>query len=426
MNLTKFDHNPLHNILFFISIWGFFLSPNFGAYNFPVFLLVSALHFIILLMKKPKIYYSNKFTFFGLFFLYLLTYSSGISWLYNDNLHIDNIVFFGRYVFFIFFFYAYLKLFSQLFLVCPSKFFEYFLAQFCLTLFVNSLIIHASVQFESFSILMDTFVSDHPSSGISAHDGRYKGLSSTGGTSLSLLYCFGVVSSFVLLVNKRINFVLFIFLNISTFSALLFIGRTGIILASFFVMLVLLYGILSLKKKAVLSFFLLFPAVALVTQMHSLLESKVFSYNFGYLREGLDWFLYSDSTLDGVLGYYEQGEIDLGSILVGRGDLSGNYSGSVGTIVDSGYLKTLSLVGFPFGFIVYGYIIWLSLKFFKNVLVKNSEKIFLFIVLAFGFLVEFKQQVIFSSNPSRFILALLIIGSFFPLNKQFQHMSVNK
>ena len=163
-----------------------------------------------------------------------------------------------------------LELFSKLFWYVLQSF-EYLLINFLNTV-LNS---HNSCQcqFKVFSILMDTFVSNHPSTNISAHDGRYKDYHLLEDYSVFVL--FGVVSLFVLLVNKH-KFCFIHFLNISTFSALLFIGRTNYYTSFIFCDTdsFIRYSILKEKGRAVV-----FPVVSfspLVIQMYSLLESGVF------------------------------------------------------------------------------------------------------------------------------------------------------
>lgn len=227
--------------------------------------------------------------------------------------------------------------------------------------------------------------------------GRAPGLSSSGGATLSLVISFGAFSILRLAILRKSPWHLLVMILIC-FSQVL-VGRTGLILSLFCLILLFYYSNFDMK-----SILLSLIGVALST----ILAIDFLLKNEQFLAYTLIWaksiFTAEDKTMSALLsmGIEYMNNIDL---IFGTGQVALqnglNASGS-----DIGYIQTFYATG------LFGLIFYLSLfTYLFSYFIKTRDKSLFLIFLFLPFVVEIKEPFIFKYMVVFFVTTSLLYGS---------------
>jgi hypothetical protein len=236
---------------------------------------------------------------------------------------------------------------------------------------------------------------------------RALGFVSVAGATLSVIEFTGIVSLLIYLKYYNTNLISRICIwtiIILILIAILFIGRTGLFLSLFAILLYLFSFGINLKKIAIFSFFIISFSQINLTDILDKATSNVDGYNtelfFGWINSG---FRLNNDLVEG-LSQMPIPELSLKTI-IGTGLVKdpsgeGNASGH-----DTGYIQTYYSLGLIFSLIFYfTYYIFLVIHVKKN---KDLTGFFLILVLV---LIESKEFFIFSYTYPFFLLSFILIG----------------
>ncbi len=236
---------------------------------------------------------------------------------------------------------------------------------------------------------------------------RALGFVSVAGATLSVIEFTGIVSLLIYLKYYNTNLISRICIwtiIILILIAILFIGRTGLFLSLFSILLYLFSFGINLKKIAILSFFIIFFSQINFTNILDKATSNVDGYNtelfFGWINSG---FRLNNDLVEG-LSQMPIPELSLKTI-IGTGLVKdpsgeGNASGH-----DTGYIQTYYSLGLIFSLIFY-----LTYYSFLVIHVKKNKDLIGFFLILVLILIESKEFFIFSYTYPFFLLSFILIG----------------
>ena len=235
---------------------------------------------------------------------------------------------------------------------------------------------------------------------------RYRGLASSGGASLSVLFSVGVLLLFYSYHVKAVGLIRSIAGIVLIFLALLVVGRTGLILAiifSFISLIVILYD-----KPSILLKMLMFSVITAIAigAFFPVIESFLIeqfgagfiNYSYGFMFSGSEG-LRNEGTAAVLLSFLSVMPMSYPEIIVGFGFYGGS---EFETWTDSGLARMFLSVGIPFG--VLFYMLYFSL--FVNAFKKSG--IFLLLVFALLSIAELKEGMLFSGYGARVFILIAV------------------
>ncbi len=236
---------------------------------------------------------------------------------------------------------------------------------------------------------------------------RALGFVSVAGATLSVIEFTGIVSLLIYLKYYNTNLISRICIwtiIILILIAILFIGRTGLFLSLFAILLYLFSFGINLKKIAVFSFIIIFFSQINFTDILGKATSNVDGYNtelfFGWINSG---FRFNNDLVEG-LSQMPIPELSfrtiIGTGLVKDPSGEGNASGH-----DTGYIQTYYSLGLICSLIFY----FTYYSFLVTHVKKNKDLIGFFLILVLG-LIESKEFFIFSYTYPFFLLSFILIG----------------
>lgn len=224
---------------------------------------------------------------------------------------------------------------------------------------------------------------------------RYRGIASSGGAALSVLYAIATHSCYYLYKEKKINTVLFLFsLTILLFSVF-FIGRTGMILSFFVISCWLIFSGGAFKKVlakslvliSVLSTILLFEYYA-----EDIFGRGFYQYSLGFLSNAED--IENEASFNAILDFWSIFPSQFPEVLIGYG----HYVNNDLPAMDPGYNRTFVSLGYPLAVVFY----FAFLRLFIGL--DNNALRYLVPVLILLLIAELKEPMLFSGYGSRVLL----------------------
>jgi hypothetical protein len=281
--------------------------------------------------------------------------------------------------------------------------------------FINSVVILLEVIFPELKDIIESFLK--PAGNIDwAQSFRHRGLASSGGASLSIIFPVSSIIVFYLFKNDKINF-LFLILFISVYAmACVFVGRTGLVL-----MLFVIFVFILLRVRTITSFYLLLRFLFCLVLLY-FLTSFLFNYYqsivlqlfghgfvkyaYGFLSEGSSWFA-SDASGSVVLEYLTRFPVEFPYVLSGYGFFGYGDERIPGLqYTDSGLVRIFLSVGWLLGIMHYVYLskIYVSNLFKHKILIYS-----IFIVLLIA---ELKEPLLMSQYSARIFILLVVYVKF--------------
>lgn len=273
---------------------------------------------------------------------------------------------------------------------------------------INSVIILLEFYFPEIRVFVESFlISDTKvdySNGL-----RFRGLASAGGASLSLAHGISIPLSYYLYKQNNIG-PLRLFLTVTIiFISLIFIGRTGIIIAVIGIICVTFFSKSRLKEAKFFSKLWLYivgiAALALISFAGTFFNSLPdFYQNYSLnLFLGGSESLKSEGTINTVIAFYDFPQ-SISKIIFGTGNFSGGYDYGYDWPGDPGIMKMLTSYG------IFGILFYPLLLVGVFCLPKGSLRDILIICSVLLVFSEIKEPFIFKGYTSRFFWLLIGIS----------------
>ena len=235
---------------------------------------------------------------------------------------------------------------------------------------------------------------------------RFRGLASAGGASLSVAHGLCVPLLYYLFRKNSIG-PLVLLLSVSViFASLIFIGRSGFVVALLGILIVFILTKSSPKKTplwfrvCVLIIFIAFLfSPRYVNVFFNSLPSHYQNYSINVFLGGADS-LKSEGTISYVTSFYKFPD-DFLSLVFGRGDFSGGFDLGYAWPGDPGIMKVMTAYGILGLFFYLGLILWLfsfPKSYLKDILIISC-------ILLIS--TELKEPLLFKGYSSRFFWLLV-------------------
>lgn len=248
---------------------------------------------------------------------------------------------------------------------------------------------------------------------------RVHGLATGGGASLSIGLMLSSLISLLMFERKKLSFISFVYLfcSLIMYISLIFVGRTGFFILSFFFFLYII------KNFSILSIFILLIFTSFIYYFYLSLDEAYLNIIYGYGLEPLKNFIekgeFTSKTTNHLASMFYLP--DVSHLLIGAGFW--RYPNHGYLLSDVGYIKVLMSFG------VFGFIIFYSLQFYIYTKAFNyysklfRERLIFFFVFFSLFIVEFKEAF-FTQNYGFKILILLFTFQFIK-NKLYKNLILN-
>ncbi|MGR4067815.1 hypothetical protein [Billgrantia sp. C5P2] len=273
--------------------------------------------------------------------------------------------------------------------------------------FINSLIILVEYNFPAFRNFIESMLYQPENSNIDylTREFRLRGIASGGAANLSLFHGTSLILLQALYVKKKIGFLYFVTASVTTFTSLLFIGRTGIVVAIIGITLFHVLNFLFSKEKLSLRRFLLYITIAGIVMavppvFAFLFPENVLSYSISFLYQGIEGVQQEGTTA--ALARMINIPTEWPKLLFGVGVHSGDFS--LRRSVDLGYMRMFTALGIPVAITFYFFVAFLG----KCVYSVTHYKSFWIVFMIIMFIAEYKEPFIFKGYSAR--LMWLIIG----------------
>lgn len=271
--------------------------------------------------------------------------------------------------------------------------------------FLNALVVLLEFYYPSVRSLLESLLV--PDARVDYANGlRFRGLASAGGASLSVAHGLAVPMAYYLF-RQKIFGPMILLLSVSTLLvSLIFIGRTGFIVAALGILLVFVLTDAS-KQRTQLSYkawvFILFIAslsmMSYLGIFYDSLPSHYQNYSINVFLGGSES-LKSEGTVSYVISFYDFPDDPL-ALVLGVGNFSGGFDLGYSLPGDPGIMKILTAYGIS-GLLFYvGLLVWcfsLPKSYLKDILV------IICILLIFT---ELKEPLLFKGYSSRFFWLLV-------------------
>ena len=277
---------------------------------------------------------------------------------------------------------------------------------FVFVIVINSLIILLEFYIPSVRVALEALLT--PDRKIDYANGlRFRGLASAGGASLSVAHGISVPLLYYLFRRNCIGPLRLMFGVTVILLSLIFIGRTGFVVALFGFLVVIVVTKSLGKTTGILSsiwfLLILIGSIFLVSYLgvfYDTLPAHYQNYSINLFLDGAEG-LKSEGTVSYVFSFYSFPD-DLLAVLFGRGDFSGGFDHGYDKPGDPGVMKILTAYG------LIGVLIYVGLLLWCFSLSKGSLRTVLIICGLLLMATEFKEPFLFKGYSSR--LFWLLIG----------------
>ena len=269
----------------------------------------------------------------------------------------------------------------------------------------NSIVILLELQFESFRLLIESFLDPLRGGSINYAKGfRFRGVAGSGGAGLSLSIPVALTIALYLFERKILSLFLLIPIVAILLFSVLVIGRTGLILTLIPCALYLTQLLQPRRMAVTLALCVVVVAVSIaLLQFATSYFSGTFGdgfvkYSFGFLLDGIEG-IEKEGTVGVIAGFLTVLPLEFPQALVGYGFYGGS---DFFPWTDSGYSRMFLSVGFVFGLMFY-------LIIFRTYFLgfKGNEFLIgtLILILAVA---ELKEPLLFSKIASRIFIITLV------------------
>jgi len=232
---------------------------------------------------------------------------------------------------------------------------------------------------------------------------RLRGIAGGGAANLSLMHGVAIVVSLALYLKGRISVLFFMVLSLTILTSLMFIGRTGIILAGVGCFLLLVSVFRRIDKKllrvAASFIFVLLVILWLPEILSIVLPGNVLNYSLFFIYEGASGFA-EQGTVFTLVNYFGGIDGNIALLIFGNGEHSGDFRAGVNA--DPGYLKTITSLGIPVAILFYCSVIYVS-KALRKLSPFHGLVVVLLIIM---FVSEFKEPFVVKGYFARFMWML--------------------
>lgn len=276
---------------------------------------------------------------------------------------------------------------------------------FTIIIFINSVIILLEFYIPELRVFIESFLI--PDGKVDYANGlRFRGLASAGGASLSVAHGLAVPMAYYLF-RQKIFGPMILLLSVSTLLvSLIFIGRTGFIVAALGILLVFVLTDAS-KQRTQLSYkawvFIVFIAslsmMSYLGIFYDSLPSHYQNYSINVFLGGSES-LKSEGTVSYVISFYDFPDDPL-ALVLGVGNFSGGFDLGYSLPGDPGIMKILTAYG------ISGLLFYLGLMVWCFSLPKSYLKDILVIICILLISTELKEPLLFKGYSSRFFWLLV-------------------
>ncbi len=239
---------------------------------------------------------------------------------------------------------------------------------------------------------------------------RASGFSAAGGAALSFGLAIGCGISLIMALHSytAIRRASYYFIAFSIFAATIFVGRTGLIFASFFI-------VASLRYFSIAKFFyfgiMIFAVYNILSQLLSLLPDNALHYymhhSFELFNNYLEYGSLESSSSDEIAKMYFLP--DTKHFFFGAGFMNSPLHGYI--LPDPGYMKVLlsfGVVGFTAFYFLSAFIVYRTYRYFCQFDIRYK---FLFLVVLMSFFVyEAKEPGFYQNYGFRILMLLFVFG----------------
>ncbi|WP_156085458.1 hypothetical protein [Billgrantia saliphila] len=273
--------------------------------------------------------------------------------------------------------------------------------------FVNSIIILVEYNFPPFRNFIESMLYLPENSNIDylTREFRLRGIASGGAANLSLFHGTVLILLQALYIKRKIGFLYFLAASVTIFTSLLFIGRTGIVVAIIGIVLFHILNFILSKNKLSIRRVLLYATIAATVMsvppvFAILFPENVLSYSISFLYQGIEGVQKEGTT--GALMRMINIPNEWPKLLFGVGVHSGDFDlrGSV----DLGYMRMFTALGIPVAIAFYIFVAYLGKCVFSVTHYRSFWLVFMIIM----FIAEYKEPFIFKGYSAR--LMWLVIG----------------
>lgn len=249
---------------------------------------------------------------------------------------------------------------------------------------------------------------------------RATGISYGTGDGLSFIQAIGFMSGYYLLFQEKRKYCLNIIYLFIIFISMIFVGRTGIILAILFVGIYTLYkfkdSAVYLIKLLMLFVFFSFIFILLVQYFAPEKMTKMlhwaFEFYFSYVESGK----IETSSTNALLNMFFLPNSEI-SLFFGDGYYMNPYAKNMNYIhSDSGYIRTIFFGGFLTMSIIIFYFIYLII--FLKKLTNKEEFIFILLLFLIYFIGHLKVPMLYYGTNVKILFILIIVLYFDKLKKK--------
>lgn len=388
---------------FLIFLWAITVNVQFGGYVINLSLISNTLLSLLFIFTVSRNFgLLRKFILFNLTWLCVVTFLVLVTYI---RASVNDAFLSTYFISLIIFFLVYACAIGQLVIICKSDVFAV-LRFFVYALALNSLLVIFSViNFEYISWIYDyIYVTEKQSRYLFGEVvfSRYSGLAVSGFSSLSVANAFAIGIGLYLLITKQCNKKLMVLCIAAMFISNIWIGRSGIILACFYIGI---YGLNLFSVDKYKFFMRTGHALILGFIVVSLIP---FDINFDRIRYAFEIFYAvsageESETLNILAGEYKLGfSTDSYQLLFGSGNL--DY-GRGSLFTDVGVVNILHITGIIGLFVFFAPYFWVYLFKVNNLYLRIMYYSMPVIVIS----LNLKDTYLVGNTPSfKFFLLLLI------------------
>lgn len=269
---------------------------------------------------------------------------------------------------------------------------------------LNSCIVIAEFYSPAFKALVESRLADTAGINYKSHPFRLRGVASAGGAALALFQGLGVWIALKLYKARRIPVLLLIVSVIVIPFAVLFIGRTAIVVMALGVGFFALDN-LSVKRLplvATVAAVIVIAVIAFMRNIDYFIPQDVQEYSLLFFLNGVEG-LEQEGTI-GIIRKFMVLPQNPVHLLFGIGYFAGGNI--LGVASDSGYIKVLLAFGLPLAMAVYGAFLTYTLPLLRH----PATRAFVIPMVVILFIVEIKEPFVFQGYSARFMFALGGLG----------------
>ncbi|WP_234250151.1 hypothetical protein [Billgrantia desiderata] len=274
---------------------------------------------------------------------------------------------------------------------------------------VNAAIIILEYQFPPFRNLVESMLYQPEDANINylTREYRLRGIASGGAANLSLLHGTVLIILQALYIKKKIGLLYTLVASVTIFTSLLFIGRTGILLAFVGIVMFHLLNLVMAREKLSFHRIILYFTVASIILVAPpvfaiFFPENVLAYSINFFYQGMEG-VQQEGTTRTVARMFEIPDIWT-KLIFGVGAHWGDFT--LEGRVDAGYMKMLTALGIPIAVSFYLFYAYLA----RYLLMITHYKSIWIVLMIIMFIAEIKEPFIFKGYSARMIWMMIGIG----------------